>query len=100
MDARVGGSRRMSFTSFGPRQSHAFVGTYLELVSSERARYTDKVDAPNLPGEMQATVSFRKERWARFPAWRRLVFLGSVVPLVLLGAAVHRRYPRGTHRTA
>jgi uncharacterized protein YndB with AHSA1/START domain len=60
MDARVGGSHRMSFTSFGAGQSHSFGGTYLELVPAERIRYTDKFDDPNLPGEMQVTITFTK----------------------------------------
>jgi uncharacterized protein YndB with AHSA1/START domain len=60
MDARVGGSHRMAFTSFGTGQSHAFGGTYLELVPAERIRYTDKFDDPNLPGEMQVTITFTK----------------------------------------
>ena len=60
MDARVGGSHRMSFTSFGTGQSHSFGGTYLELVPGERIRYTDKFDDPNLPGEMQVTITFTK----------------------------------------
>jgi len=60
MDARVGGSFRMSFTNFSTGQSHAFGGEYLELVPNEKLRYTDKFDDPNLPGEMQATVSLAR----------------------------------------
>jgi uncharacterized protein YndB with AHSA1/START domain len=60
MDARVGGSHRMSFTSFATGQSHSFGGTYLELVAAQRIRYTDKFDDPNLPGEMQVTITFTK----------------------------------------
>jgi uncharacterized protein YndB with AHSA1/START domain len=60
MDARVGGSHRMSFTSFATGQSHSFGGTYIELLPAERIRYTDRFDDPNLPGEMQVTVTFRK----------------------------------------
>jgi len=59
MDARVGGSHRMSFTNFTTGQSHAFGGEYLELVPNERIRYTDKFDDPNLPGEMRVTVSMK-----------------------------------------
>src|SRR6188768_2337511 len=59
MDARVGGSHRMSFTNFTTGQSHAFGGEYLELVPNERIRYTDKFDDPNLPGQMQVTVSLK-----------------------------------------
>jgi len=59
MDARVGGRYRMSFTNFSNGQSHAFGGTYLELVPNERLRYTAVFDDPNLPGQMQTTVSLR-----------------------------------------
>lgn len=57
MDARVGGSFRMSFTNFTTGQNHAFGGEYLELKSNELIRYTDRFDDPNLPGVMQVTVS-------------------------------------------
>ena len=60
MDARVGGSFRMSFTNFGTGHSHSFGGTYLELVPNEKLCYTDKFDDPNLPGEMTVTVNLRK----------------------------------------
>ena len=59
MDAKVGGTYRMSFTNFTTGQSHAFSGEYRELVPSEKIRYTDTFDDPNLPREMQATISFR-----------------------------------------
>ncbi len=59
LDARVGGTHRMSFTNFTTGQSHAFGGRYLELLPDERIRYTDVFDDPNLPGEMQVTVSLR-----------------------------------------
>lgn len=59
-DATVGGSYRMSFTNFSTGQTHAFGGTYLELVPNERIRYSDRFDDPNLPGEMQTTVSIRQ----------------------------------------
>jgi uncharacterized protein YndB with AHSA1/START domain len=60
MDARVGGTFRMSFTNFTTGASHAFGGEYLELTPHERIRYTDKFDDPNLPGEMQVTVTLKK----------------------------------------
>jgi uncharacterized protein YndB with AHSA1/START domain len=60
IDARVGGSYKMSFTNFSTGHSHAFGGKYLELVPDERIRHTDKFDDPQLPGEMQTTVSLRK----------------------------------------
>ena len=60
IDARVGGSYKMSFTNFTTGKSHSFGGQYLELVPHERIRYTDKFDDPNLPGAMQVTVSLQK----------------------------------------
>ena len=60
MDARVGGSYKMSFTNFSTGNSHSFGGTYHELVPGEKLRYTDKFDDPNLPGEMKVTVTLRK----------------------------------------
>jgi uncharacterized protein YndB with AHSA1/START domain len=60
MDAKVGGTFRMSFTNFSTGQSHAFGGEYLELTPHERIRYTDKFEDPNLAGEMQVTVTLRK----------------------------------------
>jgi len=59
LDARVGGSYRMSFTNFTTGQSHSFGGEYVTLVPDEQIRYTDKFDDPNLPGVMQTTVSLR-----------------------------------------
>ncbi|MDQ3222759.1 MAG: SRPBCC family protein [Gemmatimonadota bacterium] len=59
MDARVGGGYRMSFTNFGTGKSHSFGGRYVELTPHERLRYTDRFDDPNLPGEMQVTVTLR-----------------------------------------
>jgi len=56
MDARVGGSFRMSFTNFTTGQGHSFGGEYLELVPNGRIRYTDRFDDPNLPGTMVTTV--------------------------------------------
>jgi len=60
MDAKVGGGHKMSFTNFTTGQSHSFGGTYIELMPNERIRYTDKFDDPNLPGEMQVTVTLKK----------------------------------------
>jgi uncharacterized protein YndB with AHSA1/START domain len=60
MDPKVGGTVKMSFTNFATQKSHSFGGTYLELVPHERLRYTDKFDDPNLPGEMQTTVTLKK----------------------------------------
>jgi uncharacterized protein YndB with AHSA1/START domain len=60
MDARVGGSYKMSFTNFSTGSSHSFGGEFLELVENERIRYTDKFDDPNLPGEMETTVEIKQ----------------------------------------
>ena len=60
LEAKVGGTFRMSFTNFGTGNSHAFGGEYLELVPHERLRYTDKFDDPNLPGEIHVTVTLKK----------------------------------------
>lgn len=60
MDAKVGGSYKMSFTNFTTGKSEAFGGKYLELVPNERMKYTDRFDDPNLPGEMQTTVTLKK----------------------------------------
>ncbi len=59
MDARVGGSYRMSFTNFGTGQTHSFGGTYVELKPGEKIRYNDAFDDPNLPGLMQVTITLR-----------------------------------------
>ena len=59
MDAKVGGSYKMSFTNFTTAKSHSFGGTYVELTPHERIRYTDRFDDPNLPGEMQATITLK-----------------------------------------
>ena len=60
LDAKVGGTFRMSFTNFNTGKGHSFRGEYLELVPNERMRYTDRFDDPNLPGEMQVTVVLTK----------------------------------------
>lgn len=60
MDAKVGGTYKMSFTNFSTGHSQSFGGTYHELVPHERIRYSDKFDDPNLPGEMQVTITLKK----------------------------------------
>lgn len=59
LDARVGGTFKMSFENFSTGHGHSFGGEYLELVPNERIRYTDKFDDPNLPGEIQVTVTLK-----------------------------------------
>lgn len=73
LDARVGGSYKMAFTNFGSGHSHSFGGDYLELVPHERIRYTNRFDDPNLPGQMQTTISLKK------------VFCGTEVNIVQEG---------------
>jgi len=60
LEAKVGGTYKMSFTNFTSGSSHSFGGEYLELVPNERIRHTDKFDDPNLPGTMQVTVTLKK----------------------------------------
>ena len=60
IEARVGGSYKMSFKNFTTGESHSFGGKFLELVPGERLRYTDRFDDPNLPGEMQTTVTIKQ----------------------------------------
>jgi uncharacterized protein YndB with AHSA1/START domain len=60
MDAKVGGTFKMSFTNFTTGNGHSFGGEFLELVPHERIRYTDRFDDPNLPGEIHVTVSLQE----------------------------------------
>lgn len=60
LDAKVGGTYRMSFTNFTTGKSHFFGGTYLELKPNELLRYTDRFEDPNLPGEILVTVELRE----------------------------------------
>jgi uncharacterized protein YndB with AHSA1/START domain len=60
MDAIVGGTFKMSFINFTTGNGHSFGGEYRELVPHERIRYSEKFDDPNLPGEMETTVSLRQ----------------------------------------
>ncbi len=60
LDAKVGGTYKMSFTNFTTGSSHSFGGEFLELKPGELIRHTDRFDDPNLPGEMQTTITLRK----------------------------------------
>lgn len=60
VDARVGGTYKMSFTNFGKGFTHSFGGEYLELIPNEKIVHTDKFDDPNLPGEMTVTITIKK----------------------------------------
>ena len=59
IDAQVGGGYRMSFTNFGTGSAHSFSAKYVELVPNQRIVHTDRFDDPNLPGEMNVTITFR-----------------------------------------
>jgi uncharacterized protein YndB with AHSA1/START domain len=59
LDAKVGGTHRMSFRNFTTGDSHAFGGEYVELMPNERLRYTDRFEDPNLPGQLLVTVTLR-----------------------------------------
>jgi uncharacterized protein YndB with AHSA1/START domain len=103
LDARVGGSYRMSFTNFSTGKAHAFGGTYLELKPHERIRYSDKFEDPNLPGEMITTIVLRQVFCgvelsvtqegipAVIPA--EACYLGWQESLVLLGKLVEAEIP-------
>src|SRR5512136_1019146 len=60
MDVQVGGTYKMSFTNFTTGHSHSFGGEFLELVPYERIRYTDRFEDPNLPGDIETTVSLKQ----------------------------------------
>ncbi len=60
MDARVGGTYKMSFTNFTTGHSHSFGGEYREIVTNERLRYTERFDDPNLPGEISVSITFKQ----------------------------------------
>jgi uncharacterized protein YndB with AHSA1/START domain len=60
LDAKVGGTYKMSFTNFTTGNSHSFGGEYLELKANERIRHTDRFDDPNMPGEMQTTITLKQ----------------------------------------
>ena len=60
IDAKVGGTYKMSFTNFSTGHSHSFGGKFLEFVANERIRHTDEFDDPNMPGVMQTTILLKK----------------------------------------
>ena len=60
LEARVGGTYKMSFTNLASGESHSFGGKYVELVPSQKIRHTDRFDDPNLPGEMTVTINVKK----------------------------------------
>jgi uncharacterized protein YndB with AHSA1/START domain len=103
MEARVGGSFKMSFTNFTTGKSHSFGGEFLELVPHERIRYTDRFDDPNLPGVIHVTVTLKKVFCgteinivqegvpAVIPA--EACYLGWQESLILLGKLVEAEIP-------
>ena len=103
LEPRVGGSHKMSFRNFTTGNGHSFGGQYLELVANQRLRYTDKFDDPNLPGEMQVTVTLKKVAVGTevsivqegvpeaIPA--EACYLGWQESLVLLGKLVEAEIP-------
>ena len=103
LDAKVGGTYKMSFTNFSTGKSQSFGGKYLELVPHERIRHTDAFDDPNLPGEMQVTVNLKKVSVGTdltivqegipdaIPA--EACYLGWQESLVLLGKLVEAEIP-------
>ena len=103
LDARVGGTFRMSFTNFTAGNSHSFGGEYLELVPGERLRYTDVFEDPNLPGTMTVTVTFTASacgtavhiEQAGVPAMipAEACYLGWQESLILLGKLVEAEIP-------
>lgn len=105
LEARVGGSYRMSFTNFSTGSSHSFGGRYLELVPGERIVHTDEFDDPNLPGAMKTTIVLKKVSCGVdvditqegvpdvIPA--EACYLGWQESLVLLGKLVEAEIPDG-----
>jgi uncharacterized protein YndB with AHSA1/START domain len=103
LDAKVGGGFKMSFTNFTTGKSHSFGGEYLELVSNERIRYTDRFDDPNLPGVIQNTITLKQVLCgtelnivqegvpAVIPA--EMCYLGWQESLILLGKLVEAEIP-------
>lgn len=105
MDPRVGGGYQMSFTNFGTGTSHSFGGRYLELTPHERIRYSNEFDDPNLPGQIEVTVTFRPVACGTeleiiqsgIPAMLPVEFcyLGWQESLSLLGQIVEPEIPDG-----
>jgi len=103
LDARVGGTYKMSFTNFTTGNSHSFGGTYRELTPNERIVYTDRFDDPNLPGEMLTTIELKSVFCgtelsvvqegvpAVIPA--EACYLGWQESLILLGKLVEAEIP-------
>jgi len=103
VDARVGGTYKMSFTNFSTGKSHSFGGTYLELVENERIVFDDRFDDPNLPGTMKTTVVLKPvfcgtelsitQEGIPAPIPVEGCYLGWQESLVLLGKLVEAEIP-------
>jgi uncharacterized protein YndB with AHSA1/START domain len=103
LDARVGGTYKMSFTNFSTCSSQSFGGEYLELVPNERIRHTDRFDDPNLPGEMITTITLKAvsvgtevnvvQEGVPEVIPREACYLGWQESLVLLGKLVEAEIP-------
>lgn len=105
LDARVGGTYKMSFTNFSTGHAHSFGGTYVELVPNQRIRYTDRFDDPNRPGEMVTTIVIKPVSVgvevnisqegipAAIPA--EMCYLGWQESLMLLAQLVEAEIPDG-----
>jgi uncharacterized protein YndB with AHSA1/START domain len=105
LDARVGGTYRMSFTNFSTGHAHSFGGTYIELAPNQRIRHTDKFDDANLPGEMTTTISLKQVSCGTdvdivqegIPSVipTEACYLGWQESLLLLGQLVEAAVPNG-----
>ena len=91
LEAKVGGTYKMSFTNFTTGAAHSFGGEYRELTPHERIRYTDKFDDPNLPGEMETTIDLK-----RSPA-ARVEFVREEVPAAIPPEACYLGWQEYTH---
>jgi len=103
MDARVGGTFRMSFTNLNSGNGHSFGGEYLEMIPAQKLRYTDVFDDPKLPGKMTVTVNFKKafcgteidivQEGIPDAIPTEMCYLGWQESLVLLGKLVEAEVP-------
>lgn len=103
LEAKVGGTYKMSFTNFSTGHSHSFGGKYLELIPNERIRHTDIFDDPNLPGEMQTTIIFKQvfcgtelsivQEWIPEMIPAEACYLGWQESLTLLAQLVQAQIP-------
>jgi uncharacterized protein YndB with AHSA1/START domain len=103
LDAKVGGTYKMSFTNFSTGASHTFGGEYRELTPHERIRYTDKFDDPNLLGEIETTINLKKvscgtelnivQEWVPAAIPEEMCYLGWQESLILLAKLIEAEIP-------